>query len=200
MLHGRGESETNMLGVSYFRQLADRTGTILAAPWGRGAAEFEGAASTDVYDARTAVKRAFGVDARRTYLVGYSMGGFAVFKIGPSHEWAAVLDISGAMLNSEVVDFAWRATPVYVVTGKRDVVVPPALCEETAAYLASGGVPTTFYEQPDGEHWLRTLMPALSGAWDDMYAGVVRESSVPIRVNDSLPNGPPNEPRTIFSP
>jgi predicted esterase len=177
MLHGRGESETNMLGVSYFRQLADRTGTILVAPWGRGAPEFQGAAAHDVYDVLSAVRRAFDPDARHTYLVGYSMGGFAVFGIGPGHSWGAVMDISGAMRSSETssVQFAWRTTPVYIVTGKRDEVVPPELVEKTAAYLASGDVPVSFYEQPDGEHWLRTLMPALSRAWSDMYAGIVRE-------------------------
>lgn len=201
MLHGSGESETNMLGEPYFRQLADRTGTILVAPWGRGASDFQGVATKDVYDVLAAARRAFRPDDRRTYLVGYSMGGFTVFKIGPGHEWAAVMDISGAMLNSDVssVQFSWRTTPVYVVTGKRDVVVPPVLGEETASYLSALGVPTAFYEQADGEHWFRTLMPVLSQAWSDMYAGIVRQSSVPVALGP-LPKLPQIEPRSAFMP
>jgi poly(3-hydroxybutyrate) depolymerase len=200
MLHGSGEAETNMLGEPYFRELADRTGTILVAPWGRG--DFKGVAVKDVYDVLAAAGRAFDPDPRRTYLVGYSMGGFRAFTIGPGHDWAAVMVISGAMLNRNVssVQFSWRLTPVYVITGKSDVVVPPALGEETATYLAFLGVPTAFYEQPDGQHWFRSLMPVLSTAWNDMYAGVVRANSVPIARNGVPPKLPQIEPSNPVKP
>ena len=203
VLHGNPQSETELLGQPFFRRLADRTGTILAAPWGRGAYDYEGVATTDVYDVLSAMRRAFHPDVRRTYLVGYSMGGFSVFKIGPGHsDWAAIMDISGALLNSEVarVQFSWRNTPVYVVTGKHDTNIPSVYGEETATYLSAIGVPTAFYEQPDGQHWLRSLVPALSRAWTDMHTGVVRADSVPVAKGGSLPTLPSAQMGSGFKP
>lgn len=48
ILHGLQESETNLLALPYFRRLADRTGTVLVAPYARGA-----------YFYRVALKRIF---------------------------------------------------------------------------------------------------------------------------------------------
>lgn len=190
MLHGNTQSETNLLGQPFFRRLADRTGTILVAPWGRGAFDFEGAARTEVYDVLSAVQRAFAPDRKHTYLVGYSMGGYSVFELGPHYnQWSAVMDVCGAIPQEAgpPVLFAWRDTPVYVVTGTRDAVIPPAYPEQTATTLAGVGIPTSFYEEPSGEHMLRTLVPALSSAWTDMHAGVVRSGSVPAVRSITLP-------------
>lgn len=203
VLHGNPQSETELLGQPFFRRLADSTGTILAAPWGRGAYDFEGVATTDLYDVLAAVRKALHTDARRTYLVGYSMGGFTVFKVGPGHsEWAAIMNISGALLNSEVpnVRFAWQNTPVYVVTGKNDTSIPAVYGEETATFLASIGVPTAFYEQADGQHWIRSLVPALTRAWTDMHAGVVRADSVPVAKNGEHPTLPSIQTSSGYKP
>jgi acetyl esterase/lipase len=190
MLHGNTQPETNLIGQPYFRRLADRTGTILIAPWARGIYDYQGIAQSDVYDALRAAQRVFGANARRTYLVGYSMGGFSLFRIGPAYrEWTAVMDVSGALMDASTsnVAFAWRETPVYVVTGTHDAVVPAAYPEQTATVLAAVGVPTSFYEQPAGEHALRTLYPALTSAWVDMHAGVVHSGSVPAPRSIGLP-------------
>jgi acetyl esterase/lipase len=85
------------------------------------------------------------------------------------------------------VAFAWRETPVYVVTGSRDTVVPASYPEQTATMLAAMDVPTSFYEQPAGEHALRTLYPALASAWSDMHADVVHSGSVPAPKAIGLP-------------
>jgi poly(3-hydroxybutyrate) depolymerase len=198
LLHGNPQTDSELLAQPYFRRLADRTGTILIAPWGRGSYDYEGIAAKDVYDALNAAQRELSTDPRRTFLVGYSMGGFSVFKIGPEYgHWSAVMDISGALLNSEVaqVRFSWRDTPVYVITGKHDVNIPAVYGEETATYLASIGVPTGFYEQPDGVHYVRTLVPALTAAWSDMHAGVIRRDAVPAAAA-ALPSLPSVEMRT----
>jgi hypothetical protein len=152
------------------------------------------AVGTDVYDLLGAVQGAFAVDRGRTYLAGYSMGGFSVFKIGPrgGYRWASVLCISGAILNSGVrpVSIAWHDMRLYVVTGAHDASIPTAYGEQTAGYLAGLGLPVSFYEEPAGTHALRTLVPSLERAWDDMHAGVTRPESVPIaRSGFSLPAG-----------
>lgn len=184
LLHGADQSETNLLGDEYFRRLADRTGTILVAPWGRGTFDFAGVARTDVADVLHAAQRAFTPDPQRLYLVGYSMGGYSTFLFGPElGKWTAVMDVCGAVTpakdTSSRVAFAWRSTPLYVVTGTADIVVPPILPRQTAARLSAMGVPVSFYEQPGGEHWPNTLLPVLTQAWKDMQSGIVRSGSVP---------------------
>jgi predicted esterase len=182
------------LGQPYFRRLADRTGTILIAPWARGIFEYQGIAERDVYDALRAAQNAFGKNEKQTFLVGYSMGGFSLFKIGPQYpNWGAVMDVSGAMPDdaSANVAFAWRATPVYIVTGKRDTVVPAMYPTQTAIVLAGMDVPTSFYEQDAGDHRLRTLAPSLAAAWFDMHAGVVHSGSIPTRPSATLPKFTP---------
>ncbi len=112
------------------------------------------------------------------------MGGFSVFKIGAraNARWAAIMCVSGAVLNSDVarVAFAWRDTPLYVVTGGRHESIPTAYGEQTASVLASLGVPVSFYEER-GSHALRSVNPSLQRAWSDMHAGTVRTGSAPAR-------------------
>ena len=154
------------------------------------------------YDLLGALQDALPVDRGRTYLAGYSMGGFSVFKIGPrgGYRWKAVLCISGAILNSGVraVDVAWHDMPLYVVTGARDDTIPTKYSEETAGFLAGIGLPVSFYQEPTGEHILRTLMPSLQRAWTDMLAGTNRPDSVPSGHGGfSLPpSAPPAQVRT----
>lgn len=180
LLHGQPQTETNLLAPPYFQTLADSTNSIVAAPWGRGNYDFFGVASDDVYQTADAVAKAYSIDPHRVYLAGYSMGGFSVFKIGPTHGavWHAVLCISGSILNSETssVFKVWRNTPIYVVNGKLDESIPPQYGEMTADWLAGVGIPTGFYQEPKGTHFVPTLMPSLKQAWQDMIAGVVRNT------------------------
>jgi predicted esterase len=197
-LHGRPQTEAELLGQPYLRRLAESTGTIVVAPYGRGLYDFAEPAASEVYDLVEEVQGAFPVDVHRTYLVGYSMGAFSVFKIGPrgGHRWAAVMSISGAVLNSEVraITIAWADMPTYVVTGAHDSSIPAQYGEQTASFLASIGLPVTFYEEARGEHVVRTLIPALTQAWSDMHAGVVRPETVPKASGIRLPQRPGHAP------
>jgi predicted esterase len=194
-LHGNPQTEAELLGQPYLRRLAERTGTIVVAPYGRGVYDFAEPAASEVYDLVEDVQAALPVDVHRTYLVGYSMGAFTVFKIGPrgGHRWAAAMSISGAVLNSEVraITIAWPDMPVYVVTGAHDTSIPSKYGEQTASFLASIGLPVTFYEEARGEHMLRTLVPALTQAWNDMHAGVVRPETIPKGSGMRLPQTRP---------
>jgi poly(3-hydroxybutyrate) depolymerase len=198
LLHGRPQTEAEILGAPFFRRLADRTGTIIIAPYGRARYDFAEPAASDVYDALGVARASLRIDPRRIYLVGYSMGGFSVFKIGPRQgaPWAGVMCISGAVLNSEMaaVRFAWKGTPVYVVTGAHDDEIPTKYGEETALALQQDGLPVSFYEEPSGSHWVRTLMPALGAAWDDMHGGVVRGVRLTDAVRVGLPSNAPTKP------
>ena len=196
VLHGNPQTEAELLGPPWLRRLADRTGTILVAPFGRGIYDFAEPAETDVYDLLGAAQEAFAADRGRTYLAGYSMGGFSVFMIGPrgGYRWAGVLCISGGIHNSGVrpVTVAWHDMRLYVVTGAHDDSIPTQYSEQTAGYLAGLGLPVSFYRQQDGTHALRTLAPSLERAWSDMHASLTRPENVPlVRSGLPLPGAPP---------
>lgn len=195
VLHGNPQTEAELLGPPALRRLADRTGTILVAPFGRGIYDFAEPAATDVYDLLDDAQKAFDADRGRTYLVGYSMGGFSVFMIGPrgGYRWSGVMCVSGAILNSGVraVTIAWKDMRVYVVTGAHDDSVPTRYGEQTASYLAALGLPVSFYEEPAGTHALRTLVPSLQRGWDDMHASLTRPENVPVARAFGLPGALP---------
>ena len=88
--------------------------------------------------------------------------------------------------------------PLYVVTGANDTSIPAKYGEQTAGYLAGIGLPVSFYEEARGSHSLRTLVPSLQRAWEDMHAGINRPDSVPVsRSGFTLPRGAPS---TVRSP
>jgi dienelactone hydrolase len=177
LLHGRPQSETQVLAPPYIAALANQTNAIVIAPWGRGYYDFR-ASSSDVYDALDAAKRAFTIDPRREYLAGYSMGGFSVFEVAPDrpNEWAAVMSIAGALLGSDATRILslMSKTPFYVLTGSADESIPTQYPTMTAAFLQGSGLPVSFYSQTGGNHRLITLLPILTTAWSDMLHGVVR--------------------------
>lgn len=177
MLHGQPQSETQLLASSPIAPLAEATGAIVVAPWGRGYYDFR-RSSSDVYDALHEAARAFSIDRRKQYLTGYSMGGFSVFEVGPLHpnEWAAVMCIAGSLLGSDSDRLLAQMprTPFYILTGSADDSIPTRYPTSTAAFLSVSGLDVSFYSQSGGTHRLSTLIPILKQAWNDMLSGVVR--------------------------
>jgi pimeloyl-ACP methyl ester carboxylesterase len=198
-LHGRPQTETELLAPDFLERLARDSDTILIAPYGRGIYDFLGS-EDDVYDALAAAQGAFSIDHRRTYLAGYSMGGFSVFSVAPRHpdDWAGVMCIAGSLLGSRsqrIVAMMPR-TPFYVLTGSADDNIPTRYPTATAIFLRSMDIPVTFYSQAGGTHRLVTLLPILTQAWSDMLHGVVR---TPVDLNGSppLPTAAPVNPARI---
>lgn len=178
-LHGSGGSESQLLGWGEVARMADSTGSIVIAPYGRGYPSFRGAATADIYDALTAAKTAFAIDPRRQYLAGYSMGGFSLFEAGLVHtgDWAAMMCIAGGFddrADAFAAARALRDVPLYALTGKDDGVVPTEFATRSAGYLAFNGVQVSYYQQPDGTHRLDTLAPIFDLAWSDMHRGILR--------------------------
>ncbi|HVR47112.1 MAG TPA: hypothetical protein VMT95_10835 [Candidatus Binatia bacterium] len=190
LLHGRPQSETQLLAPRYVADLAERSGAIVVAPWGHGYYNFRGSAA-DVYDALIAATYAFAIDPRKRYLAGYSMGGFSVFEVAPVHpqDWSAVMCIAGALLGSDSqrVVTLMRRTPFYVLTGSADDSIPTQYPIATAAFLQSAGMDVSFYSQPGGIHRLVTLLPILTLAWSDMLHAVVRAPPAQALGNITLP-------------
>ncbi|MGA8475390.1 MAG: alpha/beta hydrolase-fold protein [Candidatus Cybelea sp.] len=196
-LHGRLQPESHLIAPEFIESLAESTGTIIVAPYGRGYYDYRGSES-DVYDALDAATRAFKVDERKRYLVGYSMGGFSLFRIAPIHpeRWSAVMCVSGSLLASRAAAVAttMRSTRFYVLTGARDDNVPTAFPTATAIFLRDAGFSVSFYSQPDGTHAMYSLRTILARAWTDMESGVVR---LPIGLSGggNLPDAVPQNGR-----
>jgi S-formylglutathione hydrolase FrmB len=199
VLHGNPQTESSLLASPDLRRMADETGTILLAPWGRGNYDFAAPADTELYDLTSEALDVLPVDRHRVYLVGYSMGGFTVYMVGPRRDapWTGIMSISGAMLNSEIaaIQRYWGKMHVYVVCGAHDDSIPTRYGEQTATYLTRMGVPVSFYEEPSGTHAFRSLAPSLGRAWDDMHAGTVRNNA-PSHPggSESLPGSAPSGP------
>src|SRR5579862_2869033 len=176
-LHGRPQSESQLLAPPYIAEIAERTGAIVVAPWGRGYYDFR-RSTQDVYDAARAARDAFTIDRRKEFLAGYSMGGFAVYEVAAAHpdEWSAVMSIAGALLGSDAqhVISVMSRTAFYVLTGAQDDSIPTRYPSATAGFLRSAGLAVSFYSLPGGTHRLITLLPILAQAWSDMLHGVVR--------------------------
>jgi predicted esterase len=176
-LHGHPQSESSLISPSYVGELAERSGTVVVAPYGRGYYDFQGSQS-DVYDALAAAEQAFTVDPRKRYLAGYSMGGFSVFLVAPMkpNSWSGVMSIAGALLGSRAheVTSMLSSTPFYILTGARDEAIPTQYPAATAVFLRNSGVPVTFYSDPNATHRLYSLRTILTQAWSDMENGIVR--------------------------
>ena len=66
-LHGHPQSESSLIAPGFIDELAERSNTIVVAPYGRGYYDFHGSES-DVYDALDAATNAFTIDPRKRYL------------------------------------------------------------------------------------------------------------------------------------
>lgn len=183
LLHAVDESENELIASSRLRDLAMRTGALLAVPWARGDSARQPAVSSDVYDALDAAEKSFAIDRRRVYLAGVSEGGIAMFRIGPQHpeRWTAFLSIAGALTNDDMQDVAraMRGKQIFLVAGGADTFVKPAYARAAATWLANNGVETHYYEEPGGGRTLRSLGNSVERAWRDMLSGVRLTQTAP---------------------
>ena len=142
-LHGLGASPAFMCQGRAI-ELAEEGGYILAAPMGYSVDGWYGSralprnlaerSEQDVLNVLAMMREEFTVDERRTYLMGYSMGGAGTYFLGSKHasEWAAIAAIAPAVSEmSESRAAVLRrlkdsGVPVMTTQGDRDDVVPAA--------------------------------------------------------------------------
>ncbi len=174
LLHGRGDSENDMIASPWVRAAADAGGTIVIAPYARGDSQYVDPASIDVYAALDTSRQAFNIDPHRIYLAGHSMGGYGVFIVGPRHPgvWAAVLAASGGMVSEDLTAalHGLQGIPIYLVVGSNDPIVPQNYMKKNYDMLLSSGIEAHYYEEPGGLHSIGTIKDAFARAWHDMLA------------------------------
>jgi predicted peptidase len=175
-LHGKFATEIDYLAMPFFRQLAESTGAVVAAPYARGDIQYVDPAPADVYATLDAVVAALNIDRKRIYLAGHSMGGFGVFEVGPQQakRFAGFLCASGSMTNDDrdAVLHSFGDRPVYVVSGTLDDNIPNSYSVLTVQYLQDARIPVLYYPQWGAGHNIKAIFPAFSKAWRDMLEGM----------------------------
>jgi predicted peptidase len=88
-----------------------------------------------------------GVDAKRVYLTGVSMGGAGTFSIATlhSHRWAAVVPVCGAPPDDPRWAHRLRQKPLWIWHGANDVVMPVDYSDQAADALRAVGAKALQY-------------------------------------------------------
>ncbi len=121
--------ESDLETTRYFPVLKDED-YIVAAPYARGTAGYQGIPEQDVYDMLNDVEKRFHIDKDRVYLTGLSMGGGGTIWMGLTHPdiWAAIAPVCPAPPDGST-DLAGNALnlPVHLFTGDKDFLHQTAL-------------------------------------------------------------------------
>jgi poly(3-hydroxybutyrate) depolymerase len=170
MLHGAGsnhrlalrrvfgksnaEGETDVEATTYF-PVWDDVDFIVAAPYARGTAGYQGIPEKDVYDVLADVKKRFSIDENRVYLTGLSMGGGGTLWLGLTRPdiWAAIAAVCPAPPEG-TFDLASNALnfPVHFFHGDADPVVPVSGTQKWVSHLQDIGVEVSYKEFVDVMH------------------------------------------------
>lgn len=109
----------------------------------------------DVMQVIDIVKSEYKVDAKRTYLMGHSMGGFGTWFLGQKHvdKWAAIAPMSGINENGlNALDIKKLARiPVMVAVGEQETDTVITSKKAVAALKAAGGE-VAYVEIAGGTH------------------------------------------------
>ncbi len=100
-----------------------REDVIFVSPFGRGDIGFRYMGEVDFWDVINWVKARYRVDARRQYLTGLSMGGYATWRLACKYpeQWAAIAPVCGGGSRAKLK--ALEKIPVWCVHGDADDIV-----------------------------------------------------------------------------
>lgn len=189
MLHGAGsnhrlamkrvfgksnlEGETDVEASRYFPAFK-QVDYIVAAPFARGTAGYQGVAEQDVMQVLEDVKKRFTIDEDRIYLTGLSMGGGGTLWVGLTRPdiWAAIAPVCPAppqgtdLLAGNALNY-----PVKFFQGGADPVVPAAGTRNFLDQMKKAGVNADYVEYPGVLHdsWVPAYADASIFDWFDEY-------------------------------
>ncbi|HZY99959.1 MAG TPA: PHB depolymerase family esterase [Candidatus Baltobacteraceae bacterium] len=170
VLHGRQQTETDVVSREVLRALADRRHAILVAPFGTGSVLWSKESATEIVAIVREMVHGFAIDPQRIYLAGVGLGGEGVFRIATSRAepFHAFLSLEGALEPDDAFAAigALRSRFVYLVGQS-----------VTYTVLARNCVPVSYYPTSENGTGLYQTDAQLQQAWDDMFDGVIRNSS-----------------------
>ncbi len=121
--------ETDLESTRYFPKLKT-VEYIVAAPYARGTAGYQGIPEQDVYEMLADLKKRFNIDENRIYLTGLSMGGGGTIWLGLSKPdiWAAIAPCCPAPpQGSAEISGNAANLPVHLFVGDKDFLYQTAL-------------------------------------------------------------------------
>lgn len=170
MLHGAGSNhrlslrrvfgksnangENDVEATRYFPEWKD-VEYIVASPYARGTAGYQGIPEKDVYDVLADVKRRFNVDEDRTYLTGLSMGGGGTLWIGTTRPdlWAAIAAVCPAPpKGTDELAPNLLNVPSHFFHGDQDSAVPVSVSRDWTKKLKELGSQVEYAEYPGVNH------------------------------------------------
>ena len=150
-LHGAG-----FTGEAYLERWQSRLGEdyVLACPTAPMGAWFTRGAEELVLATIRSVQRRFHIDPDRIFLTGMSNGGIGAWVIGMHHAplFAGIAPMASG-LDDVLMPFLanLRSTPIYIIHGTKDQVMPVELSRTIAEELTRLGYPFV-YREHDREH------------------------------------------------
>jgi pimeloyl-ACP methyl ester carboxylesterase len=121
--------ENDLESTRYWPQLKD-VNYIVAAPYARGTAGYQGIPEQDVYQMIDDIKSRFPIDENRMYLTGLSMGGGGTLWLSLTRPdlWAAIAPVCPAAPDgSQDLESNLSNLPVHLFIGDKDFLYKPAL-------------------------------------------------------------------------
>lgn len=163
-LHGLGMPPATI--ANGLAEAADRRGYIIAAPTGyrlNGWYGYQGPnpdqrtvehSEQDVMNVLARMRADFNIDERQIFLVGSSMGGTGVLHLARKYPgtWAAVAALAPGVPDGGVGFEAVRGTPVMIMIGDRDQLIPIDTVRAAVARLRESGVALEYHEIRGGDH------------------------------------------------
>ena len=176
LLHGLGSNPKQVIRYRGIVDEAEARGYVVVAPYGfnergwygsRGKGK-EGAffgnakdpdnlgelSEKDVFCVIDIVEKDLRIDEKRRFLMGHSMGGAGTVYLGATRKgmWAGLAPLAPALGGSMDLLQQLGATPVYVVMGDKDRLVPVRTVRKWVEEMKRLEVPVTYEEIPDGDH------------------------------------------------
>jgi predicted esterase len=149
LLHGWGSDPWQVMHYRGIVDQAEKRGYIVVAPFGynktggygnpqplrRSGWSLSSSASPpdvgersekDVLNVLALIRAQYSIDPKRIYLMGHSMGGGGALYLGIKYkgQWAALAAMAPAIFSSPQALTAIRDTPIIIVQGERDRLVP----------------------------------------------------------------------------
>lgn len=153
-------AETDLEATRYWPSLKD-VDFIVAAPYARGTAGYQGIPEQDVYEMLHDLKQRFPIDDDRVYLTGLSMGGGGTIWLGLTRPdtWAAIAPVCPAP-PEESSDLAGNVLnlPVHLFVGDRDFLYQ--IAQEWKKRFETHSIQFDYIEYPGINH----------NSWEYAYA------------------------------
>jgi predicted esterase len=158
-LHGVSGDENSYFGPftgGLLARLAEERGYVIASPNGRGpVGGYTGASRQDVYDVRERAVALFGIDPKRVFLTGHSMGAMGAFQIAfeKPELWAGVAPVAGVIgVNRRMLERN-PGMPVLLIQGARDRLMLPSMARNVSEYAKETLRTFEYREYAEADHF-----------------------------------------------